>query len=263
MLGAAAVLERVAGPHDRVAAVAVEVPAAAAAGVPDACQRAAPGARRCRRPGPRDAGGTPPRPFVASFRGRRGRTRSATPACTRSSCGPGSRSARRGTGSSGTPRPSCRGRPRGCRPRRSASELPSRPRTRSAIGSSAGLKPVANMSVSISRSTPSPSTIERSRSSRTPELTRSTFGSWMRRIPPARQEDPLAEDLVVGGEQRAQLGVGDLPAEVEPRVQRLPPGPAAVARQADGHRLDGRVDGCAREPSERAARAGTAPSCRA
>ena len=68
----------------------------------------------------------------------------------------------------------------------------------------------------------------------------------MRRIPPARQEDPLAEDLVVGGEQRAQLGVGDLPAQVEPRVQRLPPGPAAVALQAEGHRLDGRVDGCAR-----------------
>jgi hypothetical protein len=61
----------------------------------------------------------------------------------------------------------------------SASELPSRPRMRSAIGSSAGLKPVPNTSVSISRSTPSPSTIECSRSSRTPELTRSTFGSWM------------------------------------------------------------------------------------
>jgi hypothetical protein len=61
----------------------------------------------------------------------------------------------------------------------SARERPSRPRMRSAIGSSAGLKPVARMSVSISRSTPSPSTIERSRSSRTPLVTRSTFRSWM------------------------------------------------------------------------------------
>ena len=61
----------------------------------------------------------------------------------------------------------------------SASELPSRPRMRSAIGSSAGLNPVAKISVSISRSTPSPSTTECSRTSSTPELTMSTFGSWI------------------------------------------------------------------------------------
>ena len=61
----------------------------------------------------------------------------------------------------------------------SASERPSRPRIRSAMGSSAGLKPVARMSVSISCSTPSPSTIECSRTSRMPELTRSTFGAWI------------------------------------------------------------------------------------
>jgi hypothetical protein len=35
------------------------------------------------------------------------------------------------------------------------------------------------MSVSISRAGPSPSTMERSRSSRTPLVTRSTFGAWM------------------------------------------------------------------------------------
>jgi hypothetical protein len=67
----------------------------------------------------------------------------------------------------------------GLPPQTSASERPSRPRMRSAIGSSAGRKPVAKISVSISRSTPSLSTIECSRTSLTPELTRSTFGAWI------------------------------------------------------------------------------------
>ena len=57
----------------------------------------------------------------------------------------------------------------------SASERPSRPRTRSAAGMSVTWKPVPKMMVSTSRSVPSALTIERSRTSRMASVTTSTF----------------------------------------------------------------------------------------
>ena len=57
----------------------------------------------------------------------------------------------------------------------SASERPSRPRTRSAAGMSVTWKPVPKMIVSTSRSVPSAVTIERGRTSRMASVTTSTF----------------------------------------------------------------------------------------
>jgi hypothetical protein len=58
----------------------------------------------------------------------------------------------------------------------SASRRPSRPRTRSAMGKSVTRKPVPKMIVSTSRFSPAVVTIDRSRTSAMPSVTRSTFG---------------------------------------------------------------------------------------
>ena len=61
----------------------------------------------------------------------------------------------------------------------------------------------------------------------------------------------LQKIVVVRREPRSQLRIADLAAQLKPGVQLLPPGPAAVARDAERHRLEHGVEGAARELLER------------
>ena len=111
-------------------------------------------------------------------------------------------------------------RARAALPRARASERPSRPRTRSAIGMSVTWKPVPKMIVSTSCSVPSPVTIECGRTSRMPSVHDLDVGLRERRVVVVGDQDALAAHRVVGRELRAQLGVGDLRFEVLQRAIR-------------------------------------------
>ena len=115
----------------------------------------------------------------------------------------------------------------------SVSVRPSRPVTRSAIGTSVTWKPVPKMIVSTSRSLPSSATTERGRTSVRPPGHDLDVRLRQRRIPLVGRQDALAADAVVRRELLPQLRVLDLLAHVGHRdpLEQLPDG--AVAELED------------------------------